>query len=329
MEILWWILLLLIFMLGTAVVGMLATWIDRKVTARVQYRVGPPWFQPFADFVKLLGKETIVPNAASKAAFLISPLIGLAGAAVASVLIGSAIFSSVVNFPGDLIVIIYVLLLPALGMILGGLASANPLSSIGASREMKLAMAYELPFILMIAVVLVKMWAGTNMSDAGVKPAEILSLGSLTAVQQQSGAFVCSISGLLALIVAVLCTQAKLGQVPFDAAEAETELTGGILVEYCGTPLAMYKLTRAMLYVIVPLFVIFLLCGGISANGWSILWGVLKYVGLLVLVVLIRNTNPRLRIEHAVKFFWGPVTALAVIAVALAVLGASLKLSWL
>lgn len=317
MEILAWLLLLLVFLAGTAVVGLLATWIDRKVTARVQYRVGPPWYQSFADVVKLLGKETIVPKAASKAAFLISPLIGLAGAAVASLFIGIAIFSpDRGSFPGDLIVIIYLLILPALGMIFGGLASANPLASIGASREMKLALAYELPFVLMVVVVLIK--SGGE-----------LGLANLIAAQQGSGVFVGSISGILALIVAILCTQAKLGQVPFDAAEAETELTGGILIEYSGTPLAIFKLTRAMLYVVVPMFVVVLLCGGIALQGWSILWGILKYVGLLVLVVLIRNTNPRLRIEHAVKFFWGHVTVLAIIAVVLAALGNHLELSWL
>ena len=107
---------------GTASAGLMATWIDRKVTARVQYRVGPPWYQSFADVVKLMGKETIVPRAASKTAFLISPLIGLAGAAMASVFVWLAIIAPSESFGGDLIVVIYLLVLPALGMIFGGLA---------------------------------------------------------------------------------------------------------------------------------------------------------------------------------------------------------------
>jgi NADH-quinone oxidoreductase subunit H len=180
---------------------------------------------------------------------------------------------------------------------------------------MKLVLAYELPFILMIVVVLIK---------SGGK----LQLGELVAAQQSGGVYVGSISGVLALIVAILCTQAKLGQVPFDAAEAETELTGGILVEYSGTPLAVFKLTRAMLYIVVPMFVVVVLCGGIG-GGWRIPLGILKYVGLLVLVVLIRNTNPRLQIKNAIKFFWGHVTLLAVIAVILAFMGEQLKIGWL
>ncbi len=91
--------------LATGTLGLLATWVDRKVTARVQYRVGPPWYQPFADVVKLMGKETIVPRAASKAAFLISPLIGLAGTTLVSVIIWMAIISPKgAGFAGDLIV---------------------------------------------------------------------------------------------------------------------------------------------------------------------------------------------------------------------------------
>ena len=326
MDILLLVVLFFVISGGTAVVGLLATWIDRKVTARVQYRVGPPWFQPFADVVKLMGKETIVPHAASKTAFLISPLIGLAGVSLVSVIIFLAIINPARgSFTGDLIVVIYLLILPALAMIFGGLASANPLASVGASREMKLALAYELPFILMIVVVLIKS-SGT------------LSLGGLIAAQQQHGVYVASISGVLALIVAILCTQAKLGQVPFDAAEAETELTGGIMIEYSGTPLAVFKLTRAMLYLVVPMFTVVILCGGIDLVKadeslgvfiLGIILGVLKYVGLLVAVVLIRNTNPRLRIEHAVKFFWGHVTVIAIIAVALAFLGNRLGIGWL
>ena len=123
---------------------------------------------------------------------------------------------------------------------------------------------------------------------------------------------------MAALLVAVLCTQAKLTLVPFDMPEAETELSGGAYIEYSGPPLAMYKLTRAMMLFVMPTFVITLFCGGFSVFGLGfVFW----YVVLLVLIVLIRNTAPRVRIDHAVKFFWGPVTIAALLAVILACLG--------
>jgi NADH-quinone oxidoreductase subunit H len=301
---------LLVFpgLLCTAVAGMLASWVDRKVTARVQWRVGPPLFQPFYDFVKLLGKEVIVPKGGSRVAFLGAPLVGLAGVTFAAALVGSAALWPDSGFSGDVIVLLYVLALPSLAVILGGIASRNPLASVGASREMKLLIGYELPFILVVLT-------------AVVRSGGELSIAALLSHQAANGAFARSLSGVLALVAAVLCLQAKLALVPFDQAEAETEIMGGALIEYSGAPLAVYKLTKAMMLVVGPVFVVEVLWGGFGSTVGSALLGAGKYVVLLVAAVLIRNTNPRVRIEHAVRFFWGPVTVLALAALVLALFG--------
>jgi len=73
--------------LGTLLVGMVSSWVDRKVTARVQYRVGPPLFQPFYDIAKLLAKETLVSERARGRGFLLAPLVGFAAAAVAAAML--------------------------------------------------------------------------------------------------------------------------------------------------------------------------------------------------------------------------------------------------
>ena len=73
--------------LFTAVVGLIASWIDRKVTARVQWRAGPPWYQPLVDLVKLSIKEITVPRSASKGLFFLSPMIGLSAVTLVSMLI--------------------------------------------------------------------------------------------------------------------------------------------------------------------------------------------------------------------------------------------------
>jgi len=295
-------------MLFTIVAGMLASWVDRKVTARVQWRVGPPLLQPWYDFLKLMGKEVIVPRGGSRLAFLGAPLVGLAGASLAAGLLAAATVNAGIAFTGDIIVLLYLLVLPSLAIILGGAASGNPLASVGASREMKLLLSYELPFILVMVVPIVK--SGGELSLAG-----------LLSWQGANGAVAWSLSGILALVAAVLCMQAKLALVPFDQAEAETEIMGGALIEYSGAPLAIFKLTKAMMLVAVPWFLIVTLWGGFGQTAGSVVLGILKYVVLLVVVTLIRNTNPRLRIEHAMKFFWGPVTALAILALILAFLG--------
>jgi len=295
-------------LLFTAVAGLLATWVDRKVTARIQWRVGPPVLQPFYDFLKLMGKEIVVPRGASKIAFLGAPLAGLAAAALAATLVGTAALDPAGGFSGDLIILLYLLAVPSLALVLGAASSKNPLASVGASREMKLVLSYELPFILVMLVAVVKS-GGT------------LRLGSLLAYQAEHGSFAWSISGVVAMLVGVLCTQAKLALVPFDQAEAETEIMGGALIEYSGAPLAVFKLTKAMMTMVVPVFLIVTLWGGFGHTAGSVVLGVGKYVVLLVAVILIRNTNPRVRIEQAMKFFWGPVTAAAVLAVILAFIG--------
>ena len=115
--------------------------------------------------------------------------------------------------------------------------------------------------------------------------------------------------------------QAKLALVPFDIPEAETEITSGPLIEYSGSGLSLYRLMKNMLLFTLPFFLIILFMGGLRIDGIHFLYGVLKYVGLVALITVIRNTNPRVRIDQAVKFFWGPVTVLAIIAVILAFKG--------
>jgi NADH-quinone oxidoreductase subunit H len=299
---------LLVFgFLLTAVLGLISSWVDRKVTARVQYRVGPPFFQPFIDIVKLLGKETMIPAGASRMVFLTAPVIGLSGVIVASAILWGNQLRPAAGFAGDWIVMLYLLTVPSISIILGGFASGNPLASIGASREMKLVLAYELPFVLAMLVPVLR-------SDS-------IRLGDILAYQVLNGATAGTLSGILALVVAVLCMQAKLALVPFDAPEAETEIVHGPLIEYSGTGLAIYRLMKNMLLFSLPFFLVTMFLGGFQIHGIEILWSILKFVGLLALATVIRNTNPRVRIDQAVRFFWGPIAIIGAIAVALALLG--------
>jgi NADH-quinone oxidoreductase subunit H len=289
--------------LFTAVVGCLAGWVDRKVTARVQWRQGPPWYQNFVDFAKLLGKEIIVPKS-NKWLFLMSPILGLASVSLIAALLGNAVINPYKSFIGDIIVVIYLLIIPAIAVLIGGSASRNTLASVGVSREMKLVLAYELPFILAILVPIVK-------TGGHIKLFYILNY------QAANGSLVFSVSGMLALLVGIICMQAKLGFVPFDMAEAEQEIMAGPYIEYSGAPLGIYKLTRQMMLVVLPLFLIILFW----SHSLSISWIIAKYVLLLVIIILIKNTSPRIRIDQATRFFWGPVTVVALISIYLALIG--------
>lgn len=306
MNIGWVILVFVLGTLGTTVLGLMSKWVDRKVTARIHWRVGPPWYQTFADVCKLLGKETIVPATARKWVFLAAPMIGLAGTAVAASILWGANLTRT-SFIGDLIVVIYLLTLPSLAIILGGMASGSPVGALGASREMKLVFAYELPFVLALVTVIVK--AGGT-----------LRLNGILAHQADEGMIIGSLSGIIAFVVTILCAQAKLGLVPFDIPEAETEIMAGPFTEYSGAPLAVLYLMKAVLLATLPIFLVTTFWGGIG-GGWHVLWAVLAYVLILVLMVLLRNTNPRLRIDQALKFFWFGLTPISILGVVLAGLG--------
>lgn len=312
------ILVFLLGTLGTAIVGLLSKWIDRVVTARVQWRKGPPPLQPLYDILKLFGKETLISEGVSGRGFLLAPLFGLAGVIAASCIIWSVILDPTRTFVGDLIVVVYLLTIPSLSFIVGGSTSGSVQGGVGASREMKLLLSYELPFVLALVTVLVGVARarGTPGGEWGAT----FSLGAITQYQAEAGAminifrspFLMHLACLVGLAVAVLCAQAKLGAVPFDMAEAETELMGGIFVEYSGPPLAVIFLTRAMLLATLPLLM------ALVFVGRHAVWTPVAYVVLLVLYVLIRNTNPRVRIDQAMRFFWYGLAPVGVVCLLLA-----------
>jgi NADH-quinone oxidoreductase subunit H len=296
-------------LLFMAVTGGLLSWFDRKVTAMVQFRKGPPLLQPFYDFLKLLlVKETILPAKGSKLTFLLAPVFAMCAAMISGVLILMPLFNIKTGFSGDLIVIFYLLAIPSLAFMIGALASGNPLASVGASREMKLIMSYELTFLLVVAGIVLK-------ADMNIRLIDILQQ------QNETGVFIGSISGVILFIVAVFCLQAKLGLVPFDMAEAETEITHGSFIEYSGSAYALVKLTKYIMLFILPAFLVAMFMGGLHWQGIHILWSVLKILAVVLLLTLIRNTNPRVKIKQAMRFFFIWMNLLAIIAIILAFFG--------
>ena len=293
----------------TAIVGAFLSWFDRKITAFVQFRKGPPLLQPFYDFFKLLlVKETILPKYGSKIVYLSAPVFAVFGAVMSGVFILLPLLNIQTGFKGDLLVIFYLLTIPSLSYILGAIASGNPLAAIGASREMKLVMSYELTFLLVIAGVI-------------LKSGQSIDLYSIINIQQSGTPFIGSISGVLLFIAAVFCIQAKLALVPFDMPEAETEISEGIYIEYSGSAYALIKLTKYAMFFVLPAFVTAILLNGFKLEGINILWAILKLLGVVLLLTLIRNTNPRLKIKQAIRFFFLWMNLLVIIAIVLIYFG--------
>jgi NADH-quinone oxidoreductase subunit H len=296
-------------LLFAAVTGAFLSWFDRKITARVQFRKGPPLLQPFYDFFKLLlVKETILPRHGSPLIFLLAPIFAVFGASMAGVFILLPMLNITTGFKGDLLVIFYLLTIPSFSYIIGALASGNPLAAVGGSREMKLILSYELTFLLVLAGIIMK--CGQH-----------IDLYTIIQTQQAGTPFIGSISGVLLFIVGIFCIQAKLALVPFDMPEAEAEITEGIFIEYSGAPYAMIKLARYIMFFILPAFLIALLMNGFNPEGINILWAVLKVLAVVLILTLIRNTNPRVKIKQAVSFFMIWMNLLAIIAIILIFFG--------
>ncbi len=285
-----------------SIIGGLGWWAERKLTAKFQYRVGPPWYQNFFDIIKLFCKETLIPDNAQRFIFIISPVMSCSASVLLGVILGYNIFFGQ-GFLGDVFVLLYLLVIPSLCIIFGGFASGNPLALAGAARETKLMLSYEFVFI-------------TALIIAILKSGGAISLDRIIGFQQAKGSIIGSISGTIGFILSIIYIQAKLGVCPFDIAEAEQEIMAGPFIEYSGPLYGFFKLSKAILYFAVPLFVISLFWMG--SPVWHLVY---KYLVMVLLISVIKNTNPRLRINDSLKLFWLFLFPLGIIGVILALLG--------
>lgn len=255
-------------------------WLERKVVARLQNRVGPRWFQPVADVIKLLGKEEIEPHGANRWLFIFLPIVGLAGALTAALYVPIAGLQPAFSFPGDLVVTLYLLSLMTMCIGLAGTNTASQFSILGATRALTQVFAYEAPFLL--ALLGPAMLAGTwQISDIN------LYASSRWLVLIQPVGFVIALIGLMG----------KLELPPFDAPEAETEIVAGALTEYSGRGLALFRLGKNVEMIVGLTLVAAFFLGGLN-NPFEFFW---KTGLLLVILSVISALLTRLRIDQVVR----------------------------
>ncbi|MCK5234165.1 MAG: NADH-quinone oxidoreductase subunit H, partial [Candidatus Aenigmarchaeota archaeon] len=249
--------------------------------ARMQNRVGPPILQAFYDAIKLFGKENLSHEGAGHG-FFIWPIIAFASAIMAALLIPVA--GTVALNAGDLLIIIYFLILSSAALYMAGFSSENPYAIIGASRGFMQMIAYEAPFILAI---LFPVFFYQSMSLSYFNQLQLSN--GLLALQFPVAAF--------AFLVAVL---GKVELAPFHIPAAHQELVGGYYIEFSGFRLAMVELTHAVKTVALLALGVALFFGGSA----SILGFVAKTLVLLFLLAVFRATLARFRIEQAIWFYW-------------------------
>ena len=292
-------------LLFTTVMSLWLAGIDRRLVARMQRRVGPPLLQPWYDYLKCCGKETIIPRKANRSAFLLAPVLGLASVLVTALFLPVGAVKPLAT-GADLIVILYLLTFASVTLIVGSAASGSPFAGVGLSREMVAMISYELPFVLVILAV------GRVVGSAdsfGVT----FSLREIAAWQGQHGILLGHLSLIPAAIAMLFVIPCEVGQQPFDIDEAETEICEGVLAEYSGRPLARFKMMHNIkMYVMSGLFTAMFIN---VQTGIAALDAVI-YVILCTLVTFLCMSIPhavsaRFRVEQVFHFYWTVVSAAA------------------
>jgi len=283
------------------VVGVLLVGLSRKIVARIHRRYGPPIYQPVIDMMRMISQRSVSHGAL----FELGVVLALAGSLVTVLFIPLGGAEAPATYPiahgvlcplsgsGGLLVVMYLMLFGPLGLALGAGASANPNASIGVSRKMLLALAYEVPFLMVILVV---------MSHYGT-----ISVVEIVTRQQQVGWGIISVP--LSALAALLILPAMLGVRPFDMVNAPQEIASGPLAEYGGRYLALINLQGAVhLFVVLALFVDLFLGGGVNLAVF-----LFKMLVVFVAVEMVNAVLPRVKIESAVKFCWKWPAALALV----------------
>ena len=279
-----------LFLLGS---GLVYEYVDRKLVAQFQNRLGPRWFQPLADILKLLAKEEITPEGVNPQLFVALPVVALAAALTAALYVPLFGFQATFTFRGDLIVTLYLLSMMTLCIGLAGANSVDRFSIIGATRTLTQLFSYEAPFLLAL-----------------LGPAIVAGTWQIGEINQYAMSNTWLIlSQPIGFIVAVIGLMGKLELPPFDAPEAETEIVSGALTEYSGRGLALFRIGKDVELVIGLALVVAFYLGGLG----NPLVFLLKTLVLLLVTAGLQSLFARLRIDQTVGLWWriGALVALA------------------
>src|SRR5512137_957723 len=284
--------------------------LDRKIAARMQHRVGPPFIQPFADFIKMLGKEVINPNGIDQKIFDAAPLVALAAVITAYFYI-PIVGNSPFNFQGDLVLVLFLLSVPTIILLLLGWLSRNIFAAMGGIRAITQMFIYEVPFFLVLLAP--TMMAGT-WSVSGI-------------VQWQQKNLWLVFLQPIGFVVALVCLQAKLERTPFDIPEAETEIVAGPWTELAGRRLAIMHLAKDIALVTGSALIAALFLGGPMSHitltpqwlNWffGFLLFLTKTLAVLLILSSIKVATGRIRIDQMNLIRWKYIASAAMVQIAL------------
>jgi len=275
----------------------------RKLKARIHSRKGPPITQPYLDLIKLLGKEDL--RVSQGLVFRVAPLVIMGAVLMIALLIPMGAGAPLAAW-SDLIVLLYIMTMVAVGIMMVAFASGSPYAYVGASREMMMVLTTE-P-VVVIALIVAALKSHTLMLD-GMVGWQLAHHPSISMVLA-GGAF-------------FLALQAQVGKLPFDIAEADQEIMGGPFIELSGPRLALVRWSfhmRLLLFSVL-LVQVFVPWPVFAVGALNIVGNLAKAFVVVVLVGLIDVVNPRLRIDQSMNYFTR-IIFVALAAVALTVIGA-------
>lgn len=297
------ILALLVFPGGLVLMafGLVYEFVDRKLVARFQNRVGPRWFQPLADLIKLLAKEEIIPAGVNAALFIALPIVALAAALTAALYVPMFGLKPAYSLDGDLVIALYLLSMMTLCIGLAGANTQDRFSLIGATRALTQLFSYEAPFLLAMLgpAIAIGTW----------------NIGAINTGATQQWWFL--LTQPFGFLVALIGLMGKLELPPFDAPEAETEIVAGALTEYSGRGFGIFKLGRNVELVIGLTMIASFYMGGLS-SPLDFLW---KTLVLLLVTALLQSLFARLRIDQTVGMWWRVGVILVLLQMVVIILG--------
>lgn len=310
---------------------MFMVYLERKILAVLTIRKGPNRVGPFgslqiiADTVKLLQKEDIIPLAANPVLFSIAPLIAFIPVMVVYGLVPYAAQLIAINVASGLLLVLAISSITAIGIMLGGWASNNKYALIGGMRATAQAISYEIPMVLS-ALSIVVLSGSMRMTD--IVAAQSGGISSLPVLNWNIFSWNL-FPGFIGFVVFTICVLAEINRTPFDLPEAESELVSGYNTEYSGLKFAYFFLAEYASFFIMSLIVVTLFLGGsLTPFAGYLLSGICKSLhapmlvrefaqtleqaawlfgktyAVVLCIIWIRATMPRLRVDHLMEFTW-------------------------
>jgi len=269
--------------------GMFLAWVDRKVIAVFQGRVGPPFYQPLADVIKLLAKEDITTEGADVRLTAALPIVSLACILTAGLMVPVG-NHTIVSFEGDLVVALFLLSMPTLGLFLAGLIVPSVYNVLGGSRALLQYLNYEVPLLLGLAA-----------------PAAFAHTWQMSTLMQLQNGYRWHVVAMpLGFLVATLGIIGKLERLPLDAPHAKAEIGAGPLTEYSGRKLALWRLVTWVQTVVCINLMVAVYTGG-ADQVWAN-WGfpvyAIKIAVYMAGLSLVGVLYARLRVDQVAELSW-------------------------